>query len=380
MKVGGVICEYNPFHNGHRYQINEMRRRGITHIAVVMSPNVVQRGELSLYTKWYRAKQAIFGGADLVIELPAPYVLSAASTFAFGGVSLLKEIGCDVLCFGTEACASDFFALKSAMDLPDYHTKVKSLIDSGLSYPVAMDRALEKYNLTPNDILGIEYLKNCEKIAYSPEIMPIERTGTAHDSGQPQGEYASASAVREMIRGGKSPDSFLPYASDNTQPTACMDAIGNILIYQFRIMNASQIALLPEISEGLENRIIKSASTAVSYESLIASIKTKRYPMAKIKRTLLCGVLGCTDKFSHSPPPYIRILAMNTRGSEILKRTVEHTALPISASASELEKLSPHLKEWIDIEKKASDLFALSTGAPVGNPNPEYTTKPFFHL
>lgn len=380
MKIGGIICEYNPFHNGHEYQIKEMRSLGISHIVSVMSPNVVQRGELSIYDKWYRAKQAVLCGVDLVIELPCPYVLSSASSFALGGISLLKEIGCDALCFGIENDEADFFSLKQAMEKSEYDSRVKELIKSGLSYPAAMDNALDHHSLTPNNILGIEYLKSCKKLKFFPDIITIKRIGTHHDKNEPCDKYASASLIRELLYSGKDVDIFLPYASETLQPKSEMSKISSALIYKFRTENAEYISSLPEISEGLENRILRSASVSTSYEEFISSIKSKRYPMAKIKRTLLCGILGCTKEFSHSPPPYIRILAMNSHGKEILAKSAKTSSLPISSSAKDLENISPSISKWIEIEKKSSDLFELSSCSPIGKPNPEYTQKPFSHL
>ena len=208
MKTAGIIAEYNPFHNGHSYHIAKTRELcGVTHIVAVMSGNFVQRGEPAFINKWARARAAINSGVDLVLELPTPWAMSSAEKFAAGSVSILDQLGCiDYLSFGSESGNLEGMELAAnALSTPEFSLRLKAYLEKGYSFPRAREAAVfdafgdrSSFALkTPNDTLGVEYLKALQNKNIKPII--IKRIGTHHDSESVCEEYASASMLRKSI-------------------------------------------------------------------------------------------------------------------------------------------------------------------------------------
>lgn len=391
MRIYGIIAEYNPFHNGHLYQIEETRRNGATHIIAVMSGNYVQRGDVAIIDKFQRAELAVKNGVDMVIELPTPYALSTAEFFARGAVSILGSLGCvEGISFGSEC--GDIAMLEQAafaVDNISNSTELKSILKSGISYPNAMQSLISanfgervaKVLSHPNNLLGIEYIRAMHLLNLDFNLFTIQRKSASHDSTVATESIASASYIRNALT------KQLPY--DNLVPNDVFKVlteykkqgkisdISNIeqaILYRLRTMSIDEIAHIPDVSQGLENRIYNAAKTSNNLEQLEFEIKTKRYPLAKIRRILISALLGIEKDYIKISPPYGRILAINSAGCEILKRVKVTSKIPLGTSLLKLSQTSVNSKIFSVLETRTTDIYALSTDKiqPCGL---EFTTK-----
>ena len=363
MRTAGVIAEYNPFHNGHRYQLEETRRMGATHIVVVMSGAAVQRGDVAIADKFSRAQNAIENGADLVIELPCPYSCGSAERFAAGAVQLLAgfgEGGVSMLSFGCED--ADIPLLKKAAavsaELEDSEY-VRSMLENGVPYPAAFAAgagilAIQAVFDKPNNMLAIEYIKALGR--YAPWIEPcaVARKGAEHDSSKASDSIASASYIRELIGAGEDVSAYLPKMSQD-EPFLIENADKALLL---KIMTASskEIQRLPDMSANLVRRFINTRETKCelinSAEDFAALFKHKAVTLARVRRMILYLALGVT---SHDffEVPYGRILALNERGREIFASCREST-LKYGTSLASLEKISPRAARISELERNAA--------------------------
>ncbi len=369
MRVAGIVCEYNPFHNGHRLHIEATRRAGYTHIAAVMSPHVTQRGELALFDKWSRAAAAVRCGADLVLELPTPYAAASAEYFAAAAVALLAALGVvEAVSFGSES--GDAEMLRQAadyLDTPEAHARIRQSLSAGVSYPAARQSALDAIGVRltdPNDILGVEY---CKAIRAEGRLRPlaVRRMGCRHD-GAPDGSIASASYLRARFRAAGA-QALAPYVPADAMElyaaalAADPNRIDRVLLDRLRALSPDAFAALPDAAEGLHHRLYRCARQAVSMEALAMAAKTKRYTLSRIRRMLLCAALGVTAADRVQPPPYLRVLAANARGREILSAADGRSALPVSASLARLRQHSPAAARTAALEAAVTDLFTLAT-------------------
>jgi len=378
MVTAGIIAEYNPFHNGHKYHIEETRRAGATHIAVVMSGTAVQRGDVAVMSKYLRAKQAVKYGADLVIELPAPYSCSGGEIFASAAVKLLAGLGegvVNMLSFGCEC--SDITRLEAAADISDSlasSDEVKRLVSSGMSYPAAVAAAAghEAGDVfsSPNNVLAVEYIKSIKK--YAPWISPcaICRKGAQHDSFEHVKGFASATYIRDLIFKGEDHSSFVPEAVEFDP--SFLEYAEKVIMYS--VMTADKDVLLrtPDISENLANRFIKARNGCRSAAEFLAALKSKNVTLARIRRALICLVLGI-KKEDLQPPPYGRILAFNRRGQEILALSKNRT-VAYGTSLKRLEELSVFAARISEIERRAVVLRDMCVNKKPNFTN-EYTVK-----
>lgn len=377
MNVCGVVAEYNPFHNGHAYQLSKAREMGATHVVSVMSGNFTQRGEAAIIDKFIRADIAVKNGADLVIELPVAYSLSSAEIFARGAVHLLSSLGCTKsISFGCEC--DDVSLLKKAARLSESISdsdRLRELMKEGISYPAALQSIadesapdLSEVFRTPNNVLAVEYIKQLDKLDGDFDILPVKRFGTAHDSGDTAGDIASASYIRNAVRMHENPSEFVP--------AECMKALDKkkiseeklkeLILYKVRTMSRDEIGVLPDVSAELEGRIYAASRTSSSYDELVENIRTKRYTLARISRILCCAAIGIKRDDLAVNPPYIRVLALNRRGAEILKASKNTAVLPIDTSLSRLSKINTECKNTAELECTASDIYALCSDEKVG--------------
>lgn len=379
MKTAGIVAEYNPFHNGHGHLIRVLREAGFTHIVAVMSGCFTQRGEAACMTKPTRCEAALRGGADLVIELPVPWASAAAESFARGSVGLLGALGCvDALAFGSE-CAEKSRLLTTARLLleTDGGEEFKDALRSGCSFPRAARRAAaERFpgtDLTaldrPNDTLAVEYCKALLRGGAEMEIFPVRREGAAHDEIAACGGYASASYLRGLLAGGHAeeirpfvPESVFPvYARELAQGHAPFDgaAMELMILSRLRQMDERSIAALPDVCEGLENRVLEAAGTSVDLNGLYGKIKSKRYTLARIRRIAVSALLSLRREDGTGIPPYLRVLGLSDRGGEILRRAKTTASLPVVSRHSELVRLGERAQRVYAIECLASDLYGL---------------------
>ena len=391
MKITGIICEYNPLHNGHLYHIQKTRENGATHIVAVMSGNYVQRGEIAVLDKFERAKLAVRSGADIVIEIPAVYSLSSAEFYARGAVWLLNSLGCvDELSFGSEVGSVEELenAARIAFDCQQ-SSQMEELLRSGMSYPNAVcNMVYRKYGsklglrigdilASPNNVLAIEYLKAIQYFGSGIKPFTIHRKSVAHDSTERLGNIASASYIRKCIEDGTDFHELVPERVFSSFSSAVkqgriadMKNLERILIYKLRTTTAQEIAEVPDVGQGLENRIIECAHLN-SVDEILQGIKTKRYTMSRIRRILFNMLIGVKKSDLKILPPYARLLASSERGRDVLARAKETSSLPVDASLAKLSRFDCDAKRFAEIEGRASDIYALAQ-KKIGRGQSEY--------
>jgi len=378
MKISGIICEYNPIHNGHLYHIQKTRQNGATHIVAVMSGNFVQRGDVALINKFERAKTAVKCGADLVIELPVAYAMSNAETFARGAVYLLDSLGCvNEISFGSECGSLEKLQIAAqASRICSQKPELKELLENGMPYPAAIISLVEKYYKRvadifkgANNVLAVEYLKAIENLNSSIKPFTVKRMSVGHDQMGEFGSFASASYIRNLVleHNFTSFENMLPQYSRNmisnalkTGNIADINNLERIIIYAMRMIDRDTLADVPDVGQGLEYRIIK-ASTENSLENMMKYIKTKRYPMSRIRRILLSALIGIRKSDLEILPPYGRILAVNDRGTDILSEAKGKAAIPFATSLSKLGELDENCRRYSELEAFATDIYSLAT-------------------
>lgn len=389
MKIAGIIAEYNPFHNGHALHIEKTRAKNggceATHVVAVMSGNFTQRGEMAVLSKHERAAMALAGGADLVIELPLSYALSSAEGFAFGAVSLLNGMGCvDTISFGSE-CGDVALLQRVAQTMEqdaDYSVKLRYFMTQGISYAQAAQKALgetlgnsyAKLLDSPNNVLGIEYLRAMLRIGSDMNAFTVPRIGPAHDAPVPVGNLSSASYLRHILRQGRAQNvyAYIPAACIAVLEEAVRQGVAptdvalldRAVLAHLRRMTAEQFAQLPGISEGLEHRLLAAVRQAASVEEVIEAVKTKRYPQTRIQRLIWNAFLGVPCGWDKQTPPYLHILAANEKGREILT-AAKHGSIPQITRTGKVERLGEQAQQWFDLESTADDLYALAMPKPI---------------
>ena len=379
MKISSVICEYNPFHNGHKLMLEYMRKNGATHIVACMSGNFTQRGDFAVFNKWQRTKTALLNGADLVVELPVSFSCATAERFALGGVYILNALGCvDEICFGSE-CGNVEILRKACDAVTDSEISdtIKNHCSCGMTFAAAREKAvcdiygkeISDILAQPNNILAVEYLKALKRLDSTITPTTIARIGVNHDSNQTSDEIASASFVRQLLYDRN--DEYLKYIPENTFDTVntalsslpdCqrLKKLENAVLYRMRTMNKDDFANLPDISEGLENRLLSAVKGSVSYDELMQAVKCKRYTLARIRRCILHAFLGITKQNSPALPPYIRVLGFNGNGREILRIMRKSANIPVIMRYADVGILSEECQITFDFESRCDDIFFLS--------------------
>ena len=407
MKTLGIVTEYNPFHKGHAYMIEEAKKKaGADRVIVVMSGSFVQRGEPAIFDKWTRTEAALMNGVDMVLELPVLFAAANAETFARAAVRILEETGIvDVLCFGSES--GDLHSMQEAARLMENETEefqhiLKEHLDEGLSYPAARAKALEIVSQIssdilsrPNHILGLEYLKALERYNCTMEPMTIKREGDYNSPSLTDG-FASAAAIRKALAEDRSTEA-LPQLPENVHDVynkalslgtaPCFwNELTPALHYKLRMASTEEIHEIAEVVEGLENRILHSIDSCYDIKDVIDFIKTKRYTRTKIQRILLHILLDIKEKevayFMNLPKmPYIRVLGFKKETSGILADLTENAKVPVLTN---LKKAPEILNEdglaLLALEKTATDLHALTYPNQIYRaPNQDFT-KPLVIL
>ncbi len=382
MHIAGIIAEYNPFHNGHAAQLAATRAAGATHVVAVMGGGFTQRGTPALLPKERRVAMALAGGVDLVLELPLPWAMAPAEAFATGGMSILRGLGgVQALSFGCECGEADTLrALAAAIDDPAYPALLRRALASGVSYAAARQQAAALLCgaetaaalARPNNTLAIEYIRAAARLGFSPTLIAVPRRGAEHGAAQPAEGIASGSALRAMLRAGESQkaEEYIPAPCvpllrktlERGEAPADAHGLDRALLAHLRTRTASQLAALPYISEGLENRLYRQIQTAGSLPELMQGLKTKRYPAARLRRILWSSLLELTPAMTAAPPPYIRVLGFNRRGQEILSAATP--SLPLVSRFSDIRRLSPRGQEIFVAECRGADLFSLLLPVP----------------
>ena len=367
MQATGIIAEYNPFHNGHLYHIQETKRLTQQPVIVVMSGSFMQRGEPAILSKWQRASCAVQGGADLVLELPCVFTLRSAEFFAKGAVQLLAATGCvNTIACGTEHPQSDFEAAASLACSAEAQARLRELLQNGLSYAQAWEKILGANTAfrSPNDILALEYTKALLQTAANIQPLYLQRTDEGYNSTTIGSSIASASAIRRAIADGD--ESWQQAVPDYTHAALAAggyDAqlLWQLLKYRLLLLSPQQLAERCEASEGLENLLSKAADCA-SLQSALAACSSKRYTASRIRRLLLQILLDLPKAvWQQQSPAYMRVLSFNNIGRQLLHRMKTSAQLPIinKLGKNALCNDSVAYRTQLSAEVTATDLWSL---------------------
>ena len=320
MKTVGIVSEYNPFHNGHRYHVLESKKQlNADGVIAMMSGNFTQRGEIALFEMHSRAEIAVKNGVDLVLEIPPQFVLNSAEFYAYYGVYILHQLGVvDYLSFGSEC--GDLAQLQNHKK-PDSDS-VKEQMKSGISYKKALSDSI--VSQTPNNILGIEYLQALKKLKSDMMPFTLKRKAVEHAAQSPADHFASASWIRKQLYNGNKVVDFVP-ALPASLP-AFEESIYPLLQYRLIMGTKENLSDINNISEGLENRILANRN-ATSFSDMVDKIRCKRYPETRIRRALYSILLNI--KKSEELPSYTRVLAYNETGQKILRNIKQNSKIPV---------------------------------------------------
>ena len=408
--VLAIIGEYNPFHNGHLYHLNQsIEQSEANYTILVMSGNYVQRGNCALIDKWKRTEMAIQNGIDLVIELPVLYSISSAENFAYGAVKLLDSLKIvDFLSFGSECGNLDIlseFADVFTNEPPEYQSLLKHELSKGISFPKARENAallylndIRKYSNilnSPNNTLGIEYLKALKHTHSSIKPLTIKRHSVTYNSLDSINGFASATAIREMILNGDYDNLFsvVPQSSYEILLEALrsgefvtgLECFEKEILFILRCLSREDIRDLPLVSEGLENNIKDAASNCNSLEELINRVKSKRFTRTRIQRILLYALLGYTKEdleLLNKNTPYVRILGFNQNGKDLLSMiSKSNKKLDVITSVKQYEENCKN-KKLLDIVQKdilSTDIYTLGYRQN-SKANLDYTQKIFINI
>ena len=370
METAGIVAEYNPFHRGHAWHIAETRRRlgGDAPVVCVMSGHWVQRGECALADKWLRAALALDRGADLVVELPTPWAMASAESFARGAVSLLAATGVvDVLSFGSETGKlAPLEEAAAALDAPEYPEKLRAALGRGLSFPAARQGAAGAACLSaPNNNLGVEYLRSLRALGSTIRPLTVPRQGAGHD-GPAAGGYASASELRRLLRAGRGEEAAPYLTAPWSGELADMQHIERAVLSRLRTMGEGDWAALPDGggAEGLPSRLAKAAREAVSLEDFYTRAKTRRYTHARLRRLALAAFLGLRAAERPAAPPYVRVLGLGSRGRVLLRRMKDTCPLPVIVKPAQARELDGPARTLFESEARYTDLYGLCFPAP----------------
>lgn len=379
MKAAGVIAEFNPFHKGHAYLLAQARESGADCVAVVMSGHFTQRGEPACMPESVRCEAALRAGADLVVELPLPWAMAAADTFAYGAVCLLDALGCvDRLVFGSEC--GDVGAIRACAQMlheADGSPAFAAALAAGCSFPRARLSAVQALfpqgdisPLTrPNDTLAVAYLRACARADAVFEPVAVRRLFAAHDRADTQRGFASAARIRALLAAGQGQRAFSHVPEDAALLYARALALGaapfrpelaeRAVLARLRCMDAPAFARVPDVAEGLENRLAAAARRAPGLEQLYRAIKTKRYTHARVRRIVWSAFLGLSRMHTAAPPPYLRVLGIGERGREILRTARSAGRLPVVTRHADMAALGKFAQSVYALECRAADLYGL---------------------
>lgn len=404
MKVVGIVSEYNPFHNGHKYHLEFSKELCTAEYSVtIMSGSFLQRGEPALFDKWSRARMAVLNGIDLVLELPVVYSCQTAELFAFGAVKILNSLGIvDYLSFGSECGDIDelYKVSETLLNEPqEIKNEIKLKMSKGMTYSKAIGEAFRNFygNIlsSPNNVLGIEYIKSIITLNSLIKPITIKRVVNSYKDISFTGTVSSATAIREGLRiDGMTKDIQLstPPESWNIilqnlqkgKGPIFWEDFSDILLYELRKSSLYSINNLPEIKEGLEYRLIKAIKSSSNFDELIASLKTKRYTRTSLQRTLCHMLLGMKKEdlsYSKMPdtPAYIRVLAFNDKGRHLLKEIKNKSSFSIINKPADFKPQSEYLKRIFYLDTLSTDIYNLAYKNKLYNKAGEdYITSPLY--
>ncbi len=378
MAVVGIIAEFNPFHNGHAYMLSEARKIGTDGVVIVMSGNFTQRAEPAILEKRLRAETALRGGADLVLELPIPFALAGAQGFASGGVETLSALGAvDTLFFGSE-CGELPLLTRAAKALRDTRvdTALCKAMQTGTSYAAARESAVRAVYgdsiadvlRAPNNTLAVEYIRALQ--AQNSVLRPqtLLRIGALHDADVSSEGFASASYLRKSLQTGAPCTAYMPdyavrifeTAVQKGSAPADFQKLDMAVLAFLRKCVPADFADVPDVSEGIENRILSAARRARTLWAVFDGAKTKRYTHARIRRIVLSAFLGIRKADAQSGVQYLRVLGFSERGKALLHTARGTAKLPIVMRACDVQPLVSTAQRQFSLECTATDIFNLT--------------------
>ena len=389
----GIIAEYNPFHNGHKYQLEKIKEITKYDNAIcVISGNFIQRGLPAIYDKWTRTKMALEAGFDLVIELPTYYAVNSAEKFAFGGINILNNLGIiNNVCFGVEN--DDIYSLNEIANIlvnePTEYIKIlKEELQKGLSYAKSRENSIIKYtnkkeygNIlnSPNNILGIEYLKALKKINSNMSPILIKRHISNYNDINIESNICSATAIRELMDNNNNLNkeqilsNVVPTSTYNIMKNSIIKSLKDLekeIIYSIRKMSIEELSQILEVNEGIEIRLKKYSFETDDIYQLVDLVKSKRFTQTKIQRILIHILLNMTkNEFNciNKDNEYIRVLGFNKNGKKLLKHIAQNTNIPIITSVNK------YIKQYGINSLLEKDI--LSSNIYLGKYNIDYTQK-----
>ena len=383
MSVIGIVGEYNPFHYGHKHHIAETKRILGEDCPVVcaMSGDFIQRGEAAVYSKFARAEAAVRSGVDLVLELPPAWALSSAEGFARGAVGLLGSIGVVThLSFGSEC--GEVEPLETLAEIlldPLIGADIRRELEAqeGIPFAAARQRAVAKRAgelsgqlETPNNILAVEYIKAVYEQGLSIKPVTVQRFGSGHDKISESG-HKSAAEIRRALANGADISASVPgsayeiYRREDKlgRGPVLMENLESAMISRLRMLPDSAFAALPDAGEGLNNRLARAAREESGLDAVISAAKSKRYALSRIRRMVMCAVLGISADMSRETPPYARVLAANARGCALLRDMEGKARIPVITKPAAVKELGAECREVFDRSSSAHDLYVLGYSA-----------------
>ena len=378
MNFCGVICEFNPFHNGHEYLIQEAKKQTGQDIICLMSGNFVQRGEPAIVDKYERAKFAIYSGANAVLELPTIYACSNAENFAYGAVKILSALGVKSLAFGIEETNIEILtkiAELKAENSAEFSESFKNEIENGICYNTALKRAIAKQfedeNILeilqkPNNILAVEYLTAIIKLGSNIKPVAIKRVDNGYYSENEKNEFLSASGIRKLIIEQNEYEKYIPkYVKfEKIFDKICNFKLESLIIWNLRKLAPEHLEKMYDYSEGIEYRIKEMADKFTSLEEIKNAIVTPRYRESRVKKLLLYPSLEITKNIvtlSKKTKPVVKVLAM-TKSNKTLLSSFNKRKISLVVSNKDYENLSKQQKQIFDIDLNASNLYNTANG------------------
>ena len=356
MKVIGIIAEYNPFHNGHIYQIKKIKELYPDSIIIaIISTCFTERGDISIINKWNKTKICLENDIDIVLELPTAYAIQSADIFAKYAIKILNEFNIDYLAFGTETNKPHLFEKLATIQLnsTEYQNDVKTFLNEGLNYPTAMSKALEKYSKIkidkPNDILALSYIKEIIDNKYNIKPLSIERSNNYHSLSS-KGNIVSANQIRNDLLNKKRIDKYLP--SNEIELLYKDISLNNLLPFlKYKVYESDSLDYA-YLTEGIDKRIIKEINNSNTWEELTNKIKNKRHTYNRINRSLIHILLNIKENINEYQP-YIKILGFNKKGRSYINKVKKQFKLPI------YYKYKPNINKIYDIENKTTKIYSL---------------------
>lgn len=374
----GVVCEFNPFHLGHFEHLARSREAlgGDAPVVCVMSGDFVQRGGPAVFDKHVRAQAAVLSGADLVFELPLPWCNASAERFAMGAVGLLDSLGVVThLSFGSETGdLAPLTALALAAAEPENVEKIKQQMGEGMSFAAAREKVLHtvlgpeaKLLETPNNILGVEYLKALFALDSAMIPMTTLRTGAGHDEHIKTGPKRSASQLRAMMEAGENITPYLPESARRIpaeqmaagRGPVTMASLEEAILSRLRMLREEDFCALPDATEGLGNRFYKAVRQEATVEGILSAVKTKRYPLSRLRRMAVSAALGIRKDTAEERVPYARLLASTEKGRTLLRAISKSGKVPLVNKPAAARHLEGKAGEIFELTANARDLYVL---------------------